>query len=152
MAKAFNFSLQRVLDIRQSIENQKTIELSNAQVAFRVEEEKLNHLKEKKETVMGTDDGTLEQPVKIDLNSLKVNQIYLEQLSREINVQTREVKKSDDVVTRHRELLMHARKDKKVLELLKEKYLMEYKKTKNREETKIESEVAIRIAAHKEKR
>ncbi len=152
MAKAFNFSLQRVLDIRQSIENQKTIELSNAQVAFRVEEEKLNHLKEKKETVMGTDDGTLEQPVKIDLNSLKVNQIYLEQLSREINVQTREVKKSDDVVTRHRELLMHARKDKKVLELLKEKYLMEYKKTKNREETKNESEVAIRIAAHKEKR
>jgi flagellar export protein FliJ len=70
-------------------------------------------------------------------------------LNEKIRHQSHEVKKTDEQVSAEREKLLHAARDKKVVELLREKYLANYKKLRNSEENKTQDEVAIRTSQKK---
>lgn len=146
MAKGFNFSLQKVLDVRKHTENQRSIELSRAQQEFRKEQERLQSLNENKTKVLNTDHFETTSPVEISLNSLKVTNNYIDQLNRDITRQQDQVSQTGQKVDDNREKLLSAVKDKKVVELLKDRYSEKFRKMKNLEASKNESEIALRIA------
>ncbi len=149
MAKAFNFSLQKVLDVRQTLENKQAIELNKAQVALHREQDKLNDLQQEKHQRLEPERGKDNAKQSINLNALRVNNDYIYQLNEKIRHQSHEVKKPDEQVSAEREKLLHAARDKKVVELLREKYLANYKKLRNSEENKTQDEVAIRTSQKK---
>jgi flagellar FliJ protein len=146
MAKGFNFSLQKVLDVRKHTENQRSIELSRAQQEFRKEQERLQSLNENKTKVLNTDHFETTSTVEISLNSLKVTNNYIDQLNRDITRQQDQVSQTGQKVDDNRDKLLSAVKDKKVVELLKDRYSEKFRKMKNLEASKNESEIALRIA------
>ncbi len=151
MAKVFDFRLQRVLNFRQSVERQKKVELSLAQRLQLQEKEKLNHLQSQKEKEINTTPPQSDAPDKLDLHLLKVRNDYLTQLTEKIKEQSGRVMQAEKVVEKKREILLNARKDKKVLEILKDRYVSEYKKMKSQEESRLESEIALRMMVQKER-
>ncbi len=151
MAKAFDFRLQRVLNFRQSVERQKKVELSLAQRLQLQEKEKLNHLQTQKEQEINTAPNANDTLDRLDLHLLKVRNDYLTQLTEKIKEQSGRVVQAEKVVEKKREILLNARKDKKVLEILKDRYVNEYKKMKSQEESRLESEIALRMMVQKER-
>lgn len=141
MAKAFNFSLQKVLDMRKHFEDQKAIELSKAQKELNEEKTRLKLLRDRKEEAL----RSKEIQDKVSLNGLKVMKGYIAQINDNILHQNRQVKKSDQKVFEHREKLVEAVKDKKMVETLKDRHREEYRRMKNLTETKTIDEVALRV-------
>jgi len=146
MAKAFNFSLQKVLDLRKHEEDQRSVELTKAQQKLMNEEIRLKKLNQSKEEVLQKDSTESDSEVDISLTELKVTNQYIEQMNEEITLQKDQVKKSNKTVEKNRENLLSAVKNKKVVELLKERYSEKYRKIRNLEATKNESEIALRVS------
>jgi len=146
MAKAFNFSLQKVLDLRKHEEDQRSVELTKAQQKLMNEEIRLKKLNQSKKEVLQKDSTESDSEVDISLTELKVTNQYIEQMNEEITLQKDQVKKSNKTVEKNRENLLSAVKNKKVVELLKERYSEKYRKIRNLEATKNESEIALRVS------
>ena len=141
MAKAFSFSLQKVLDVRKHSEDQKAIELSKAQKELNEEKTRLQSLREIKEDTL----RSKENNEMVSLNDLQVMKGYLSQINDNITRQNQRVKKSDQRVAQRRDILVEAVKDKKMVETLKDRQLEEYRRLKNLSETKAIDEVALRV-------
>jgi flagellar FliJ protein len=145
MAKAYNFSLQKVLDVRKHTEDQRSVELSRSRQKLKQEQERLEHLSTQKNSILSKDTYNASE-IEVSLNDLKVTNNYIEQLNKDIHLQQDQVNRSNSEVETNRNELMNAMKDKKAVELLKERYTARYNKMKNLEASKNESEVALRIA------
>ena len=104
MAKAFNFSLQKVLDVRRHKEDQKAIELGKAKSSLLQEQHKLQRLNESKESILN--DKKQVETAHPDLNAIKINGSYLLQLGDDINDKKDEVRKKGKVVTVRRDELL----------------------------------------------
>ena len=126
MARAFLFSLQKVLDVRRHREEQRTIELGKANRKLQTEQSKLERLNTEKEKHLNTRGA--ENAKKPDLNSLMINGSYLRQLSENIDSQEIQVYNSKKKTEERREELIAAVKKKKIVEKLRERKVEEYKK------------------------
>jgi flagellar FliJ protein len=146
MSKAFNFSLQKVLDVRKHAEDQRSIELNNSQRKLQKDQQKLNQLNNNKQKVLKNDSHKSASPVEISLMEIKVTNQYIEQINNEIVLQKAQIQRSSKKVEKNRKELLDAVKDKKVVELLKDRYSEKYKKMKNLEAAKNENEIAIRLS------
>jgi len=143
MAKAFNFSLQKVLDVRRHKEDQKSIALGKAKSVLLQEQQKLHQLTESKESLLN--DKNHAETAHPDLNAIKINGSYLLQLSDDIDNQKTEVREKGKVVSSRRDDLLGAVKDKKIVEKLKERKFDEHKKEVIKAEHIKEDEVAVRM-------
>jgi len=146
MSKAFNFSLQKVLDVRKHTEDQHSIELGKSQRKLNKEQQKLTELNQNKQKALENDSLGSASSVEISLMELKVTNQYIEQINTEIVKQKSQITKSSKNVEKNREELLDAVKDKKVVELLKDRYSKKYKKIRNLEASKNESEIALRLS------
>jgi len=146
MSKAFNFSLQKVLDVRKHTEDQRSIQLSKSQQELQKDQDKLNELNQNKLKALENDSFGSTSQIEISLMELKVTNQYIEQINKEIIMQKSQVKKSSKNVEKNRDELLDAVKDKKVVELLKDRYSEKYKKVKNLEASKNENEIALRLS------
>ncbi len=151
MAKSFNFSLQKVLDVRRHKEEQKSIELHKAKQALAQEENKLMHLKTTKQTWLKKKEKRKKKKQQNKLQYLKITTDDIVQLNDRILNQSDRVQKSNEQVNTIHDLLMEAMKDKKIVEKLKERKQEAYKKEIMKQQSKIENEVAIRIAVRNKK-
>jgi len=142
MPKKFNFPLQRVLVVRQHEEEQKAIELSKARSVLDKENAKLLHLANDKETFF--DEGSSRQN-RTNVHHLRLETDYLNQLNAAIFNQTRTVQKNEKAVLNRTEELRAAIQKKRIVEILKDHKLEEYKKEMNREQLKKDNEIAIRM-------
>lgn len=143
MARAFNFSLQKVLDVRRHKEDQRAIELGKAKSSLLHEQQKLQQLNESKESLLN--DNNQAETVHPDLNTIKISGSYLLQLGDAIGNQKDEVHKKGKVVISRRDELLGAVKDKKIVEKLKERKFDEHKKEVLKAEHKKDDEVAVRM-------
>jgi len=101
MAKLFNFSLQKVLDIRSYKEEEKSIDLGKAQSALNFEKIKLTRLHDDKDTILSSSKKVFtDQP---DLTTIRVRGSYMRQLSDEIENQKVEVSKNTVNVNKRRD-------------------------------------------------
>lgn len=139
MAKFFNFPLQKVLDVRKHTEDRKAVELGLAQETLMKKKDKLDLLRKNKESVLK------DVKLKISLGQLKIKSDYIEQINNMIQNQKAQVKKSTKNVAKKRDYLLEAVKDKKAVEILKDRHIENVRKTRKLAESKIENETAIRM-------
>jgi flagellar FliJ protein len=142
MPKKFNFPLQRVLVVRQHEEEQKAIELSKARSILDRENEKLMNLANNKEEFF--DQGSRRRQ-RTDVHHLRLETDYLNQLNNAIFNQTRTVQKNEKAVQKRTDELRAAIQKKRIVEILKEHKLEDYKTELSREQLKRDNEIAIRM-------
>ncbi len=145
MTKAFNFSLQKVLDIREMVEDTKAMDLQKAQAETELEQQKLSQVQtEKSDLVQGsrrTDDGG-----SITIQELSNRTAYADQLTEKIEQQGEAVATSQVKTDEQRQVYIKASKDKMVMEKLKEHHHEAYRKKINQDQVKVESEIAARTS------
>jgi len=144
MTKAFNFTLQKVLDVRTMVEDAKAIELQKAHAETEREERTLAKIKAKKNAIVTgeTEPGIEHQP---SLHELNNRTAYVEQLTKKIELQGKAVVKSQEEAEIQRLKFVQASKEKMAIEKLKEHHQDAFRKKMNQVQVKLESEVASRI-------
>jgi len=136
----FNFSMQKLLDIKKYIEDQKAIHLSTAQTRLYNEMIALKSIDLRKEDFFGADnksDG-------LDIIQVRSAHAYLLQLNTEIAKQKKAIESAQAEVDKRKKVLLKAHQDKKSIELLKEKHRDVFKKVENQKSIKTENEIALR--------
>lgn len=142
MSKAFHFPLQKVLNLREHKEEQKSIELGKAKAEMNKIQKKLDDLHVKKNDFL--QDENRSQSRSTNLNSLRIKSGYMQQMNTSIeqnNVAMRDKKKK---VKQRRDDLLVAVKDKKIVEKLKERKQEEHKMHVHKADAKRDDDVAIR--------
>jgi flagellar FliJ protein len=147
MAKTFHFPLQKVLDLREMIEDLRASRLKHSQARLHEEREKLANLEREKDSLLQQDQTESTQHQKISLKNLQVAMDYVAQLNDTIMSQARQVQKSNEAVNQDRHTLIKASREKKIVALLRDKQFDEYVKQHRKKETIQESEIATRIMA-----
>jgi len=137
----FNFSLQKLLDIKGYEEDQKAIDLGVVQRKLNAEMEKLTQLNTKKAMALQLQTSSLAMRI--------TNNNYIQQLGNGIELQKKNILIAEKEVEGRRQLLLEANRDKQSVEILKEKKKVDHKKTENRLATINENEVALRINQNK---
>ncbi len=147
MAKSFQFPLQKVLNLREIIEDSRAIVLKRSQAKLLQEKEELESLKEKKNTMLNQEQNNGSTNGSFSLRNIKISMDYISQLNDTIAHQMRRVRQTDEIVAKDRSVLIEASKNKKIVEKLRERRLEDYNKDCRRKETSKENEIAIRIMA-----
>jgi len=144
MAKTFQFPLQKVLDLREHKEEQKSIELGKAKAEMNRVQNKLDNLNTKKNDFLDAECESLN--TRTDLNSVRISAGYMHQLNTQIDQKNVSLKMKTKKVTQRREELLVAVKDKKIVKKLKERKQEEYHLDQRKYAAKRDDDVAIRIA------
>jgi len=150
MSKAFNFSLQKVLDVREMVEDKKAMGLQKAQAETDQEKRILASIEAEKERVAHPEE-TQDSSEGVSLQSLTTRSAYLDQLNDKIEDQSSQVSISEETAEEKRQEYIYATKEKMVLEKLKENHREVYKKKNNQIEIKEESEIASRISRNEDR-
>jgi len=141
--KQFQFRLQKVMETTQIKEEIKKRELAKAMKMLRDNEAQL-------ETLLGELEEHISHIESCHKRStLKVSELshlsgYMEKLGQEILAQTKKIAQLADEARVYREKLLEITKDKKVLERLKDKKYEEFKKKLRSMEQKFMDEVSTR--------
>ena len=127
---AYKFKLQKLLDYRINMEEEKKNQLSFAVKRLEQEKDKLSELKLKQKEM---DNNFKEKTSEgIAVNELKLLANYIDYYKRGIKEQKTRVKMAEDYLSTCREELITATQEKKMIEKLKEidfeKYLYEEQK------------------------
>ena len=146
MAKAFSFSLERVLDIRRHKEDQQAIILGKAKSALQKEQQKLSQFNVQKETMLN-DSETMNTDT-MNLNALKISGGYLQQLNQNIGKQENQIHLNNKKVSIERNKLNEVVKDKKIVEKLKEHKFEDHRLQVVKDEQRSDDEVAVRMVNH----
>lgn len=143
MAKAFQFSLQKVLDVREHRERQKSIALGKAQTEMQHVQQKLEQFKDKKKSFLVDEEQS--EIGTSDLQTIRIKAGYIHQLNTNIDRKNKELKQKQNKVGQKRNELLHALKDKKIVQKLKEHKQEEHKQDIRRSDAKRDNEVAARL-------
>ena len=141
--KQFQFRLQKVMETTQIKEEIKKRELAKAMQKLRDNETQL-------ETLLGSLKEHISHIESCHKRStLKVSELshlsgYMEKLGQEILAQTKKIARLTEEARVYREKLLEITKDKKVLERLKDKKYEEFKKKLRSMEQKFMDEVSTR--------
>ena len=141
--KQFQFRLQKVMETTQIKEEIKKRELAKAMQKLRDNEAQL-------ETLLGELEEHISHIESCHKRStLKVSELshlsgYMEKLGQEILAQTKKIARLTEEARVYREKLLEITKDKKVLERLKDKKYEEFKKKLRSMEQKFMDEVSTR--------
>ncbi|BAH06106.1 flagellar export protein FliJ [Clostridium kluyveri] len=134
--KAYKFRLQKLLDMRVDKEEECKIEFQRAQnESFRTKE-KLMEMKEnyRKYNNFSGSSSVIEQ---------KIRHIYINNLSYNIGETVEELNQKEKVVESKREELKQRQIDRKTVEVLKDKYIDDFRREQNRIEQNLNDEFAL---------
>lgn len=142
MAKRYQFRLQPVLKHRQRVEEQKQVELAEAQTRRRREETELAALEAREDDAV----ERLEQQGlvgRLDVELLRHGLTYLELLGKDITTQTATVTEARQQAEQKRQDTVRAQQDRRVLEKLKERGHRRWQLETGRAETRALDEMAV---------
>jgi len=117
--KSYKFKMDKVLEYRENVEKVKVEDFAKITHKLRREEEHLKDLQE-----------TLEEKKKVkqeDLYGMKMGFLYREKLKAEVDRQVSKVKEISVKAEAAQHVLIEARKDRKIMEMLKEKDREKYR-------------------------
>ncbi len=137
----FNFRLQRVLDIRETVEELKKRNLEKSIKALNDEFTRLTEMS----LTLESSQNRLRVKISGRLNVIEIQSYfdYFNMLNKLIDLQEHRIDDAKKVVTSKRDELIKATKEKKILEKLKEKAWSLYKVEMGREEQNLIDEIAI---------
>ncbi len=147
MSRNFQFPLQRVLNVREIIEETRSLELKRSQSRLETEKNQLKVLKERKKEMLSETRLRTKRGDRLTINSLQVTSNYVSQLNESISGKKSAVDKTVQLVEKDRSEVLKASREKKIVEILKDQHLQRYIKGLNRAQEKEESEIGLRIAA-----
>ena len=117
--KSYKFKMDKVLEYRENVEKVKVEDFAKITHKLRREEEHLKDLQE-----------TLEEKKKVkqqDLCGMKMGFLYREKLKAEVDRQVSKVQEISVKAEAAQHVLIEARKDRKIMEMLKEKDREKYR-------------------------
>ena len=152
MAKSFQFSLQKVLDVRKAQEKQQVVDLNRAERAHEEEAQRLAELEAERQMLMEHQHKAGEAAEELDLRQMQIHSGYLMQLDMEITLQSERVIKAADAVAVEREKLKLAARDRKSVEVLRDRAYAAYRKTRTVDEQKQENEVASQMTHRRDQK
>ncbi|MHC5269544.1 flagellar export protein FliJ [Enterococcus sp. LJL98] len=135
----FTFSLEKVLDVRWTAEEEAKQAYATAQQALYEQEENLRLLRQEKAEL-------LEVP-EVGVNRMQVRYWYLMELERQTDLAQSQVAHFQQAVEVALEHYIHAQKERKILERLEEKKWEEHQVEMKREEQKTLDEMGLRKLA-----
>ena len=109
----YKYKMEKVLDYRSTVEKHKVEDYARINQKLDQEKEHLNNLEEEFDQK--------KKEITTDVNSMKMSFLYKEKLKTEL---THQKKKVDEIIHKAndaRDVLIEARKDRKIMEILKEK-------------------------------
>ncbi|MCS6831648.1 MAG: flagellar export protein FliJ [Armatimonadota bacterium] len=121
--RRFEFSLQKVLDYRQRVEEQAIRAFAEAQAHLIRERAMLHQLLIEREECLRR--SQRRQQLAIEL--LDIEQTYLSALEGRIEAQRERVAQAEKVLQKKREALIEAQRERKVLERLREKHYEQWR-------------------------
>jgi flagellar FliJ protein len=127
--KKFSFRLQRLLDIRQKLEDEQKIVLAKASGDYQLEVNKKNRILE---TVSHFRDSIKGKPP--DINELRAFDKLLTDSDAAIRVIEIEMEKKRKIMEKELAKYTKLKQDKRAVEILKEKALNEHREAQKREE------------------
>ncbi|MBO8130553.1 MAG: flagellar export protein FliJ [Candidatus Marinimicrobia bacterium] len=136
--KRRKFPYRKILDVKKSLEDNKKIELKARVSELEVEKEKLKGLNSIKEETLEKDTHDN------SLIYLRLKSEYIQQLNRMIDEQIKTVSDFAEKVDKVRDELSKVHKEKRIMEQLEEKFKLDTLNLQKKEETKINSEIALR--------
>ncbi|MFC1513499.1 flagellar export protein FliJ [candidate division KSB1 bacterium] len=138
--KRFNYRLQRVLDIKNTIEEVKRRDFLTAQSKLIDEENELKKIFEIRENYQK--DLSEQEKREIDLKIIQLYYNFFNSLELRMKYQNNMINLAKEEMEKRREILVEAVKETKVLEKLKEKKLEEYNYEAGKEEQSINDEIS----------
>ena len=130
--KRFNFRFQRILEIKERMEETRKIALGKVVAVLNKEQERLADLEQ---TQMLCRQGGQELlSAQLDPSLLGLNMSYLQRLQREIREQQAQIQQVEKAVEEKRKELMEATKERRVYEILKERAGENYRRELKRQE------------------
>lgn len=134
--KGYKFRLQKLLDMRMAKEDEAKRKFQDAQKEKNIVEVKLNNLEEnyRKFNVTNKKESVIEQ---------KIRYHYLNALTYSIRETEEELKKKEQIVEEHREVLNVKQIERKTVEKLKEKDMAAFIKEQELLEQKSNDEFAL---------
>lgn len=116
----FRFKLQRILDYKSAMEDQKKAQLGDAEQQQRCEQLKLAQYQQQKQGCQATVSG------QVDICSLLQRQRFTVYLDEKINHQHQTLVAAKNMVRQRQVELMESMKERKILDKVKEKRLQVY--------------------------
>lgn len=142
----FNFKMQRLLEIRKHLENEKALEVHMAEMVLVEKEKELELLESEKTKLMSRHDAS----DTVDLTLTQMFHDYLRQKNNQISRQHGKIREARKETDARRKELVQKVQERKSIELLKEKKYLEFKKELNKKLALFENEVALRRQLNKE--
>lgn len=133
MAK-FRYRMQSILDITNQMENQAKMELGQAQRRLQNEEERLQHLRDRKEAYL--EEGRKARLNALSVQELKDNEYAVARMDEFIAIQIDNVRKAEMEVEKARLKLQEIMKERKSHERLREKAFEQFVAEENKKESK----------------
>lgn len=137
--KSYKFKMDKVLEYRENVEKVKVEDFAKITHKLRKEEEHLKDLQE-----------TLEEKKKVkqqDLYGMKMGFLYREKLKAEVDRQVSKVQEISVKAETAQNVLIEARKDRKIMEMLKEKDQEKYRlDLRNTEQKELDDLSVMRFA------
>lgn len=137
----FNFRLQKVLDVRKYKEEVKKQELAALLLEYQKEQEFLNYLKFNQDKYQK--ELREKQVGAIDVFELIFYYTYLFKLHQDIERQINTLCKLQEQIDLKREEVIQAQKERKIVEKLKDKKWIDFKKELDLSEQKFLDEIGI---------
>jgi flagellar FliJ protein len=130
--KRFTFRFQRILEIKERMEDARRAELGEVTAALNREMEQLSALYGTQATYRNM--GSFSSEQRVDAGLLGISARYAERLKGEIYEQIEHIKKIEAVVENKRQKLLEATRERRVYEVLKERAEEAHRREANRRE------------------
>ncbi len=150
MARVKNFRLQKVLEFKEHLEVIKTLEMHKAKTEQAEAEKVLNQLQETKTQLLHQASDQLQEKIRVDLNALRVQLSYLDQLHESIENQYKTIENLKSIVEQKRAALNDAVKERKIIQTLKDQFRANQKQEMQKAEMEKIDEIAIRKKPNEE--
>ena len=141
--RQFAYRFQRVLEIKERMEDARKAALGEVVSVLNQEEETLRDLQETRKRYVQGDRFQLEAPV--DANLLDVQAAFLQRLKRECGEKQEQIRQVESAVEEKRKELMEATKERRVFEILREQREVAYKREQKRQERRLLDDVGTQL-------
>ncbi|MFA6109446.1 MAG: flagellar export protein FliJ [Candidatus Latescibacterota bacterium] len=146
--RRFRFRFQRILEVKERIEEARRIALGEATAVLNRERDRLEALHQIRRRYRQASAVLTAAP--LDPGFLSLNVGYLQRLQREIGEQEERIRQVEVVVEERRQRLLAASRDRRTYEILKEKALEAHREEQLRRERMQLDEVGEQLHARRQ--
>jgi len=144
MSKAFRFPLQRILNFKDKIADEKSRHFQRSLAEVEREKQELAEIESTKTAAL-SEQRSRENEEQVSLRDIRLAESHVSQLNDRMEQQEKTIAQRKVAAESARQELLKATKEKRVIEKLRERQFAEHLRNERQRETVVENELAIRI-------